>query len=50
MGKETLTDVLVPVYDNRECWDGKFLPDTGAVAAKPESNRGRARWTAPVTV
>jgi hypothetical protein len=50
MGDETLTDVLVPVYDNRMMWDGKFLPDTGIVAAKAESNRGRARWTAPTGI
>ena len=50
MGKETLTDVLIPVYDNRECWNGKFMADPGTVAAKPESNRGRARWNVPVSV
>ena len=50
MGKETLTDVLIPVYDNRECWDGKFMADPGTVTAKPESNRGRARWNVPATV
>lgn len=50
MGKETLTDVLVPVYDNRDAWDGKLMRDPGAVAAKPEANRGRASWKAPVAV
>jgi hypothetical protein len=50
MGKETLTDVLVPVYDNRGAWDGKLMADTGAVAAKPESNRGRASWKVPASV
>lgn len=50
MGKETLTDVLVPMYDNRSMWDGKLLKDTGTVAAEPEANRGRASWKVPVTV
>ena len=50
MGKETLTDVLIPVYDNRGCWDGKLMSDPGTVAAKPESNRGRASWKVPAAV
>lgn len=50
MGKETLTDVLVPVYDNRDAWDGKYVADTGMVAAQPESNRGRASWKVPAAV
>jgi hypothetical protein len=50
MGKETLTDVLVPMYDNRSMWNGKLLKDTGTVAAEPEANRGRASWKVPATV
>jgi hypothetical protein len=50
MGKETLTDVLVPVYDNRSEWDGTLMRDPGTVAAKPETNRGRACWKVPASV
>lgn len=50
MGKETLTDVLIPVYDNRELWDGKLLSDPGVTAAAPMESRGRARWNVPVAV
>jgi hypothetical protein len=50
MGKETLTDVLIPVYDNRECWDGKLMRDPGTTAGAPMENRGRARWNRPAAV
>lgn len=46
MGKEHMMDVLTPLYDNRDMWDGKLLKDTGSDVA-PMDNRGRARWTAP---
>lgn len=46
MGEATLTDVLVPHYDNRSMWDGKLSLDPGMSTA-PQAIRGRARWTVP---
>lgn len=47
MGKETLTDVLVPTYDNRTEWDGELIKDMGMVKEEAHANRGRARWNRP---
>ncbi|QMP84154.1 HNH endonuclease [Streptomyces phage Coruscant] len=46
MGDDTLTDVLTPHYDNRSIWNGELSADPGMSTA-PQTNRGRARWTAP---
>lgn len=50
MADETLTDVLVPVYDNRSEWDGVFVPDAGTVKEADSANRGRASWKVPASL
>ncbi|AXH67221.1 HNH endonuclease [Streptomyces phage Wofford] len=50
MGKESLTDVLVPLYDNRSMWNGKLIKDMGKVKQEPQANRGQARWNRPESV
>ncbi|WZB39726.1 HNH endonuclease [Streptomyces phage Cursive] len=47
MGKEHMMDVLTPMYDNRDMWDGKLMRDPGNAESAPMVNRGRARWAAP---
>jgi hypothetical protein len=47
MGKATLTDVLVPVHDNRSEWDGKLMADTGAVVMGDDKPRGMGAWKRP---
>ena len=50
MGKDALTDVLVPLYDNRHMWDGKLIKDSGKVKQEAQANRGRANWTRPTAI
>lgn len=49
MGKEHMMDVLVPIYDNRDMWDGKLLRDPGA-SEIPMEGRGRAAWKRPESI
>lgn len=47
MGKAHMMDVLTPMYDNRDMWDGKLMRDPGTNEAAPDMNRGKGRWNAP---
>ncbi len=50
MGSDHMMDVLIPLYDNRDMWDGKLLRDPGMVKEEAHANRGRASWKRPGTV
>jgi hypothetical protein len=50
MGKAHMMDVLIPIYDNRDMWDGKLMRDPGNNESAPEANRGMSRWNRPTAL